>query len=1277
MGAACGCVQVMLAWQRFRGFSRRALGARLSVTALAFAICALFLAVASTEVAVAQQRIKVEADAQRRQGFGRLILTFKDQLLLPEYVAKTTNGVLVLEFQTPVDALVDRVPLTLSDYVTIARRDPDGRGIRIALARGIRVNTIEAGEKLFVDFLPPTWQGMPPALPAEVVADLAKRAASALQKARDAEATRDGGLPKPKLDFRVGRNPTFSRFSFGWNLPFDTQFAREGDRVVVQFSREATIDPGPIRANLPPGVTGIDAEVENGRLRVTLRVEEASDVRGFRDGNAYVVDVTHAPGAANAAAQAVRDQMPASGVPAAAREQVVAPGITVPVNSGGQAVALVPLTEPAAPPAPATPPTPTATPVPATPAVAPPAASALRPDVAVRAPTPAPASTPVAVTVLDSAETDAALAGADVESVAIGPDGRVLGPGETPAAPLSEGRPPNQAVPDAQFLRVEARRFGNTVRIAFPFREPVASAAFKRGSSVWLVFDSPLPMDTRALRTGLGAVARDVTVTRAGTSQAVRIDLADALLATMGVEGNSWILSIGDMIVEPARPLSVERFVRADGRLGLRVGLPEVGKVHAFDDPIVGDRISVVTAHAPARGVLKPFQLVDLSLIQSAHGIASVPNADDVYPVIEGDRVVFGRDGGLSLSSADLRQRTARLDTPIPSRRVSMEDAVFGRDMTTDFLERLRELEAAVAGAAEGDRTARRMELARHLIANHYASEALGVLNLTAKQDPKAASEPNFKLFEGAAEVLAGRAIIGMRTLSEDALADSPDAALWRTMGAVQLNDWQTARENSMRGAAIAGTYPMNLQAAFGLSAARAAIELNDLGAASAALSEIDPSALENSQAAEFQILQARIADASGRPEDALVLYDRVIESQSRAAAAEASYRRTSLLVRDGKMSNTDAIDAFHSLTIGWRGDEIELMSLRSMANLMVAENRHREAFIAMKAAVIADTDAETTRLLQDEMQREFAALFLENKADKLDPVKALSLYYDFREMTPVGRLGDDMVRKLADRLISVDLLPQAAEVLNHQVENRLRGAARSQIAADLAVVYLLDGKPEQAMAVLNKTRQAELPASLERQRRVVEARALSDAGRSELALEVLGTMDGQDVERLRSDILWKAQNWRAAGEARETLLGGRWSDPAPLDPAERMDVLKAAIAYSLGTDALSLDRLRGKFAAKMTNSPEASAFEVVTAPIANQGLEFRAVARDVAAVDTMKLFLDDYRQLYLSGTTTDLSPPPPAAPTAPPPPEAAAPPAAPAATPNNAAAPPAAPGPG
>ena len=66
--------------------------------------------------------------------------------------------------------------------------------------------------------------------------------------------------------------------------------------------------------------------------------------------------------------------------------------------------------------------------------------------------------------------------------------------------------------------------------------------------------------------------------------------------------------------------------------------------------------------------------------------------------------------------------------------------------------------------------------------------------------------------------------------------------------------------------------------------------------------------------------------------------------------------------------------------------------------------------------------------------------------------IDALSLFYDFRDLTPVGRRGDEMIRKLADRLVSVDLLDQAAELLQHQVDNRLQGAARAQVAVRLAV---------------------------------------------------------------------------------------------------------------------------------------------------------------------------------------------------------------------------------
>ena len=101
------------------------------------------------------------------------------------------------------------------------------------------------------------------------------------------------------------------------------------------------------------------------------------------------------------------------------------------------------------------------------------------------------------------------------------------------------------------------------------------------------------------------------------------------------------------------------------------------------------------------------------------------------------------------------------------------------------------------------------------------------------------------------------------------------------------------------------------------------------------------------------------------------------------------------------------------------------------------------------------------TRRIQDEAAETFDALFLAGKGDALPAIDALGLFYDFRELTPIGRRGDEMIRRLADRLVSVDLLDQAAELLQYQVDNRLQGAARAQVATRLAVIYLMNHKPD------------------------------------------------------------------------------------------------------------------------------------------------------------------------------------------------------------------------
>ncbi|MBN9671393.1 hypothetical protein [Roseibium aggregatum] len=1379
--------------------------------------------------ALAQTLDPVDLSVSQEEGYGRMVLTFKDRTLLPVFDAVITGGVLRISFEEPIDINVDDVPLDLTDYIAIARRDPDGSAIRFALKGQYQINTLEAGEKLFVDILPMSWTGLPPGLPDDVVRELAKRAEAAMRKVRALEQARLKVQEGPEVSLHVGEHPTFTRLVFDWSVNFDTAFVRENDIIKVTFSHPAQLDVSHLRAHLPQGVIDATAFLDKGKLKFLMRVEPSVDIRAFREEKTYVIDVTpenmqatdpinamidkelsggengdrknmiSAPGlrdtrevkdprgepstptagarAGNALKESRADESPAytavplappgqgEGVQAPADQGAVdeAPGVQgnlqdgaefntalsqaplpVAVTSGepqGDRLAAIPPRKPRpgeAPPettvvadaedditrttasAVETLPAPellmgamsgaaaadgndelvtaaipdadnrdtevpaavdTTTVAQAEPQAPPESAGALplsdaapedeeivRPapmlDLSKQAPA-APAQQPAsaengipAVQALDTEpQTAAPDPGAPASAVQV-QDVQSLGGSEVPAGiqlpprpagvpetwrasggqdyeqgPPSPERPPeNFAEATRNFVSAEARRIGNTVRVVFPFSEPVSSAVFRRNESIWLVFDTDATIDTRGMMSALAETTETIDVQQFDDYQILRLDMNDPVLATVGVDGNAWSLVIGDLILEPSIPLQLERTIRDDGASVLRVHYKNPQNIRSISDPFVGDTISLITGFGPPRGLLKPQKFVDLDALSSAQGVAFVTKSDDVNVKILGDDVIIEKGGGLALSSKHLKGGTGAFNTIVdPDETETIEFVSLSTFGPEAYRSRLKELQDRLTAAPEGRRRKPLLALARFYLAHQFAPEALGLMKLALEEEPALAEDSSFNLMMGAAQTMAQRPDAAYPYLNRRDLKNSPDAAVWQTIVDVKLGNWTAARISMPRGRAVIGNYPPAIQTEFKLAAAQALVEVNDFGAANAVLAEIEPSEVTSDQAARYDILRGRVADASGRSQEALTVFDLVTRSEDRPRASEAEYRALRIRYRDGELDADEAIDRLAALATSWRGDEIELKTLRFLAQLHAERGQYREAFEAMKSAVQANPDSDTTRLLQEEMNGLFNALFLDGKADEMPTVKALALYYDFREMTPIGRQGDEMVRLLAKRLVEVDLLDQATELLRHQVDNRLKGAARAQIAADLAAIYLMDRKADEALRVLNRTRQASLPSTLERQRNIVEARALTESGRPDLALELVRNMRGSDVDRLRADTFWAAESWRDAGEQLEAMHGSRWSDNIPLDDLERRDILRAAIAYSLAGDQLSLERLQTKYMGKMADSPEALAFEIVTRPVASQGVEFLEVANRLAEIDSLETFLQEYRRQYMS----------------------------------------------
>ncbi|HSP23918.1 MAG TPA: hypothetical protein VLQ65_01960 [Saliniramus sp.] len=1118
--------------------SRRRVGfAGFRRVCLLAAVVAAAIAGGSPAFAQSQQlaeQLAVQVSGAQADGFGRIELVFDEEIPVS---AEARNGVLVVNFGGIVSVGQQRLAEQMPGYVSVVRADPDGTGMRVALTQNFRANVLAAGERVFIDLLPERWTGMPPGLPPEVVAELARRAREAEaqfvsdRERRLAAETRD-------MPVRVAELPTLTRLIF--EPPIFTPITERlsGDGLELRFDEPLRLAAERALGALP-GVRVAEEELADGSLFVRIFLNEGYSVRGFHEERNYVVDIEP-------------DDLPSL--------------VDEPEFVGG--VAGVP-----SPPR------------------------------------------------RDDPETVVAMS--EVEGAVRETEAAELGPEPASAEPAS----PEPARPEPL---AEATGFGEVtsegLRISFAFGEEVPAAAFVRGGTARAIFHTRTPLAVAPLPEGAEAYASLDAVVREGDFVTVRLDLPEKNIVRLLPEEGGWALLVGDIADAAALPLTPVRDLDDSGRNMLLVPLAGASGVFWFDEPDTGERLAIVTAPGEARNIAKLQRFVEMQLLPTAHGLAISALADDIQVRPEFERVAIGRSSGLTLSVPEA--------TEIGSRNALPDNQLITRE-GWDALQRgqIRERERGfideVLQAPPSGRMAARVDLAKFLIANDLAPEGNAVLNFVANENQDAAEDRRFALLQAIARIDMQRYADARAALSAPLLEEDAEAQLWSAYLAALEERWQVALVGFRRARLLLDSYPDALQGEMRMAAIRAALALEEYPFVETELSHLALLSPGSVPRDEVDLLTARFDMAMGRPEAAIAVFERIMEDGERPHASEAKWRWLQEAVADETIAVDDAIAQLETLAVSWRGDEVEIEAIGQLGRLYAGEGRWRDAFLATRSANLYFPDHPVSQALHEETAQIFNDLFLGGLAEGLGRVEAVSLFFDFRDFLPIGRRGDEIVRRLADRLVELDLLDNAAELLHHQVDNRLQGAARSTVAARLATVYLMENDPVAALEVLRETRLPELPASIKRARMLLEARALSDLTRTDLALEVLDGEEGLEVDRLRADIYWSGRRWRDAGEAHEQLLATRWQEAEPLSERERTDVLRAAIAYTLGDEPIGLDRLRAKFIAQMTDSEDARIFALVTTPGVASTEAFRDIAKRVTSVDTLFDFLDAYRQRY------------------------------------------------
>jgi len=771
--------------------------------------------------------------------------------------------------------------------------------------------------------------------------------------------------------------------------------------------------------------------------------------------------------------------------------------------------------------------------------------------------------------------------------------------------------------------------------LRFEFGEPVAAAAFRRGGAVWLVFDKQTSQDLNALKAAAKGGISQIQQIAIPRATVLRMVTAEGFNPRPKREGLAWVFDFGKLPLLASQEIEVQPQPYSPAGSRLFMSVQEGGLPVPVQDPAIGDNLVVVPVIPLGHGVNTARNYPQFELLASAQGAVYRPLSDDLR--------IRTLKSGIEMTSASSLKLS---DTGKKAVAQAKLGGLRGVSRLFDFdkwkignMESYRvnrqDLEKAVAGLKGPRRDIARTKLAQYYLAHAMGPEALGVLNVMVKSNPEKEKDPEFKAMRGVASYVMGRLDEAAKDLAGDAVAAKDEGAFWQAVVTAAGGDFGESAFALKRLGGVIRNYPPRLKFPLALLLTEAALSTGDVRQAESYLEVLESEHLNDRQIDAVKYLRGRTKEISGDPDGAVVMYEQVENGNHRPSRARAALSKSELLYKNERIDAKQLIEALEKLRFAWRGDDFEFKLLRRLGDLYVQTGNYRDGLRTLRQAATYFREHPQAEAVTQEMIRIFEELYLESKADDLPPVTAIALYDEFRELTPAGEKGDEMIRKLADRLAAVDLLREAAELLENQVQFRLSGQKKAQVGTRLAVVYLAASNPKRAIRALKKSAQSTMTDEEIVQRRHLEARALIDMGETDQALKLLDDAEDETVaaDILRSEVYWNASDWRNSAVTIKRLALAKGARRAkPLDEEQARLILNLAVAYTLGANERGVARIRADYGPAMEQTTLRDAFRLIASRENAGMLDPRTITQLVKPAENFSSFMTEYQERLKAG---------------------------------------------
>lgn len=764
---------------------------------------------------------------------------------------------------------------------------------------------------------------------------------------------------------------------------------------------------------------------------------------------------------------------------------------------------------------------------------------------------------------------------------------------------------------------------GLRLNVIAPSSMPIA--AFSRATSAYIAFESDSDPDIKSLNESAKGVAH-IRTFRSGRLFVFCLDQEQSV--TPVIEGRTETGFNVAFMAGPYRSatlIDIMPQIHEKGRAELIALISGASGVHGVDDALFNDRLIIVPTTTTDLGVFGNRDFQELSILSSTQGFALVPFIDDLDLNLDHERLMIGRPTGLALAEAS---DTETLLADHAGLSV-INRARWERDEKSDFILRRNSLFAKLATVSESERLPERLGLARFFAAHQLYHEAAALYQSALQSSGIEQPTPRDQLELAMYQALAGQYDLAQKKLSDPALADQDEAQLWRAYLNSVDGHHDEAIKHFRQSSSIVALYPERLRKIIKSQLADSALFNQSIGLAT----QLIDSLLESSSPRVSDrtiLLRARLFEVTGRAQEALPLYDRLSQSKEAAVEIKARHYKLALDLKNGVITPDEAVKTYQQLSMIWRGDSFEGEQLVQLVKAAIAAKDWRSAFTAAKRLNRAYPELDGVRPLLEDMAIRFDALLAHEGKENIDAFEAVALFLDFRDFMPIGRRGDQLTSKLIERLVTLDLIPQATDLLKYQINNRLSVMQKPVAAIELAELYLRDKKPIDAVRAIADTRGSGLDEGSRKARRLIEARARAELGETKAAIDILEGLDDQESLALRGDIFWMSRNYQKAGESYEVSLGESWRQSGTLDSNEAAFLLRAAISFVLADDQFGIDRLKARYYQRLEKTPDAPAIRLLTSPLSSRAAVAASLASTMAQSQLLDSFLRSYRARYI-----------------------------------------------